>query len=104
MPSRAAAASGLASGVVGTLAASLALLALAGAALGAGACAGTRRPQAPSAGPPPRPAANPAGLTHLEERALLLLLVDRQIFEPYTVEQSLLGDAALRERLAFALG
>ena len=35
---------------------------------------------------------------------MLLLLVDRQIFEPYTVEQSLLGDAALRERLAFALG
>lgn len=53
----------------------------------------------PPAAPPPRPA-----VSHLEERALLLLLVDRQIFEPYTVEQSLLGDAALRERLAFALG
>jgi cyclophilin family peptidyl-prolyl cis-trans isomerase/HEAT repeat protein len=39
----------------------------------------------------------------LEQRSLLLLLVDRQIFEPYSVDQCLLGDASLRERLAFAL-
>jgi HEAT repeat protein len=35
---------------------------------------------------------------------VLLLLVDRQIYEPFTVEQSLLGDAALREDAALALG
>jgi cyclophilin family peptidyl-prolyl cis-trans isomerase/HEAT repeat protein len=60
-------------------------------------------PAPPSAPAPPRARA-PSAIPHLEERALLLLLVDRQIFEPYTVEQSLLGDAALRERLAWALG
>lgn len=41
---------------------------------------------------------------HLEERALLLLLVDQQRYEPFTVEQSLKGDASLREELAAALG
>ncbi|HKV13200.1 MAG TPA: peptidylprolyl isomerase [Thermoanaerobaculia bacterium] len=41
---------------------------------------------------------------HLEERALLLLLVDQQRYEPFTVEQALKGDAALREDLAEALG
>lgn len=41
---------------------------------------------------------------HLEERALLLLLVDQQRYEPFTVEQALKGDAALREELALALG
>ena len=67
-------------------------------------CTGTR-PRATDTLTPSRPAPRSvAAISHLEERALLLLLVDRQIFEPYTVEQSLLGDAALRERLAFALG
>ena len=41
---------------------------------------------------------------YLEERALLLLLVDQQRYEPFTVEQALKGDAALREDLAVALG
>ena len=40
----------------------------------------------------------------LEERALLLLLVDQQRYEPFTVEQALKGDAALREELALSLG
>src|SRR6185295_17363293 len=74
-----------------------ALLAL---ALAAG-CATTRTPPSPSLPAPERPTPGPP---HLEERALLLLLVDRQIFEPYTVEQCLIGDAALRETLARALG
>ncbi len=66
------------------------------------ACASGSHSVAPAA---PAPVAAPAaGSTHAEERALLLLLVDRQIFEPYTVEQSLLGDPPLRQRLAFALG
>jgi cyclophilin family peptidyl-prolyl cis-trans isomerase/HEAT repeat protein len=64
-------------------------------------CVGTRRVEPPGPQPPARPA--PA-VEHLEERALLILLVDRQIFEPFTVEQALRGDAPLRERLAFALG
>ncbi|HEV8240014.1 MAG TPA: peptidylprolyl isomerase [Thermoanaerobaculia bacterium] len=75
-----------------------------GLAVLAAGCTGAR-PRADGA--PAAPIAPPrtnTGISHLEERALLLLLVDRQIFEPYTVEQSLLGDAALRERLAFALG
>jgi cyclophilin family peptidyl-prolyl cis-trans isomerase/HEAT repeat protein len=45
-----------------------------------------------------------AAVPNLEERALLMLLVDRQIFEPYTVEQSLAGDASLRAELAASLG
>ncbi|MDX1632125.1 MAG: peptidylprolyl isomerase [Thermoanaerobaculia bacterium] len=40
----------------------------------------------------------------LDRRALLLLLVDRQIYEPYTVEQALGGDEASRRALAVALG
>lgn len=41
---------------------------------------------------------------YLEERALLLLLVDQQRYEPFTVEQALKGDASLREELAMSLG
>jgi cyclophilin family peptidyl-prolyl cis-trans isomerase/HEAT repeat protein len=41
---------------------------------------------------------------HVEERALLLLLVDRQVYDDFTVQQCLKGDAALREDLAVALG
>jgi cyclophilin family peptidyl-prolyl cis-trans isomerase/HEAT repeat protein len=41
---------------------------------------------------------------NLEERALLLLLVDRQTYDAFTVQQALKGDAALREDLAMALG
>src|SRR5689334_17746209 len=40
----------------------------------------------------------------LDERALLLLLVDRQIYEPFVVDQALRGGPALREALADALG
>ncbi|HSG39028.1 MAG TPA: HEAT repeat domain-containing protein, partial [Thermoanaerobaculia bacterium] len=40
----------------------------------------------------------------LEERALLMLMVDRQTLEDFTVQQALKGDAALREELAVALG
>jgi cyclophilin family peptidyl-prolyl cis-trans isomerase len=41
---------------------------------------------------------------NLEERALLLLLVDRQAYDEFIVHQSLKGDASLREDLAVALG
>lgn len=41
---------------------------------------------------------------NLEERTLLLLLVDRQIYDDFTVQQALKGDASLREDLAVALG
>jgi cyclophilin family peptidyl-prolyl cis-trans isomerase len=41
---------------------------------------------------------------HVEERALLLLLVDRQSYDDFTVQQCLKGNAALREDLAVALG
>ena len=41
---------------------------------------------------------------NLEERALLLLLVDRQAYDDFVVQQALRGDASLREDLAVALG
>ena len=41
---------------------------------------------------------------NLEERALLLLLVDRQAYDEFVVHQALRGDASLREELAMALG
>jgi cyclophilin family peptidyl-prolyl cis-trans isomerase/HEAT repeat protein len=41
---------------------------------------------------------------NLEERALLLLLVDRQSYDDFAVQQTLKGDASLREDLAVALG
>jgi cyclophilin family peptidyl-prolyl cis-trans isomerase/HEAT repeat protein len=41
---------------------------------------------------------------NLEERALLLLLVDRQSYDTFAVQQALKGDASLREDLAVALG
>ena len=41
---------------------------------------------------------------NLEERALLLLLVDRQSYDSFAVQQALKGDASLREELAMALG
>ncbi|HEV7507826.1 MAG TPA: peptidylprolyl isomerase [Thermoanaerobaculia bacterium] len=41
---------------------------------------------------------------HIGERALLLLLVDRQTYDDFTVQQCLKGDAALRQDLAVALG
>lgn len=57
-------------------------------------------------GSAPRPGTEAAGLAvpDLELRALLLLLVDRQAYEPLTVAQALRGGPALREELAVALG
>ncbi|HSU80965.1 MAG TPA: HEAT repeat domain-containing protein, partial [Thermoanaerobaculia bacterium] len=56
----------------------------------------------------PRPRTAPGGpslqVPNLEERALLLLLVDRQAYDEFIVHQSLKGDASLREDLAVALG
>src|SRR5437762_2967316 len=40
----------------------------------------------------------------LELRALLLLLVDRQTYDSFTVQQALKGGPALREELAVSLG
>jgi HEAT repeat protein len=55
--------------------------------------------------PAPRPRTAPdLQVPNLEERALLLLLVDRQAYDEFIVHQSLKGDAALREDLAVALG
>ncbi|MEA2603499.1 MAG: hypothetical protein QOF89_4491 [Acidobacteriota bacterium] len=56
--------------------------------------------------PAPRTAREAPDLqvSHLEERALLLLLVDRQEIDEFTVQQCLKGDAVLREALAVALG
>lgn len=72
------------------------------------ACAGNAPPPVTPDGSPP-PAAAAAELPvidvpHLEERALLLLLVDRQIYEPVTVEQAMEGPPELRAELAAALG
>ncbi len=77
----------------------LALSATAGGAalaLALAACAGTGAP---------RSAATPVvAVPDLELRALLLLLADRGIYEPLTVEQALKGGAELREELAVSLG
>lgn len=55
--------------------------------------------------PAPRPRTAPdLQVPNLEERALLLLLVDRQAYDEFIVHQSLKGDASLREDLAVALG
>ena len=43
-------------------------------------------------------------MSDLEERALLLLLVDRQVYEPFAVERALAGGPELRRELAMALG
>ncbi len=45
-----------------------------------------------------------AQVPDLDERALLLLLVDRQTYDEFVVHQGLMGDASLREDLAVALG
>ncbi len=55
----------------------------------------------PAPGPPPRPGSPPG----LEDRALLLLLSDRRLYDPFTVERLLAArDPGLRAELALALG
>ncbi len=54
--------------------------------------------------PKTAPEAPALQIPNLEERALLLLLVDRQAYDEFVVHQSLRGDASLREDLAVALG
>jgi cyclophilin family peptidyl-prolyl cis-trans isomerase len=69
------------------------------ALLALGACSTT--------GPPPAapvPRVRPVEIPDLEIRALLLLLVDRQTYESYTVDSARAGDAALRRQLATTLG
>lgn len=61
-----------------------------------GACAA--RPSAPPAD------SLAARFPHLEERALLLLLVDRKLYEPFVVDTALEGGVALRIALAETLG
>lgn len=43
-------------------------------------------------------------MPELGERALLLLIVDRQAYEPFAVQRALAGSPELREELAVALG
>ncbi|MEM9291455.1 MAG: HEAT repeat domain-containing protein [Acidobacteriota bacterium] len=66
---------------------------------------------APLQGPPPASPTTagslsslPETLPHLELRARLLLLVDRQLYDPFTVEQAFDGDELLRRELARTLG
>jgi len=47
---------------------------------------------------------SPTQVPDLELRSLLLYLVDRQTYEPVSVQQALAGNAALRETLAVDLG
>ncbi|MCB1032334.1 MAG: peptidylprolyl isomerase [Acidobacteria bacterium] len=60
--------------------------------------AGVSRPVKPGA------LRQPPQVEDLELKALLLLQVDRQIFEPFTVEQALKGSPELRRYLALCLG
>ncbi len=83
--------------LVATLAGLLVLLAACSAA----------RPAAPAAAGAPDAAeegALPGLIPFAEERGLLLLLVDRQLFEPVIVRRALSGPPALRRELAVALG
>jgi cyclophilin family peptidyl-prolyl cis-trans isomerase/HEAT repeat protein len=57
--------------------------------------------------PPPRPPSEPVPASRvdlIEERALLLLFIDRQLYDEAAVAPFLTGNEALRERLAEALG
>src|SRR4051812_2986240 len=59
---------------------------------------------APASRPKTAPNLPSVQVKNLEERALLLLLVDRQTFDEFIVQQALKGDASLREELAVTLG
>lgn len=72
---------------------------------------GCRSGRGADAGASPSPAVDVAVSTdalsdpdEIELRALLLLLVDRQVYEPYTVERALVGGPEIRRELARALG
>lgn len=93
------------------------LLAVALAAGCASGGSGTPPSGTPPSGAPPSPAPttpSPPGLPRgdllsqevpdLEIRALLLLLADRRLFEPVTVDQALKGPPELRAELARSLG
>ncbi len=73
---------------------------VAGVALVAAGCVGAGGSRAATRGPQLRLEPVP----DLELRGLLLLLVDRQLYESLTVERALRGNPALREELAVALG
>ena len=72
------------------------------------ACSGTTPPPATPAGVPTPPAATAElpviDVPHLEERALLLLLTDRLLYEPVAVTGAMKGPPELRAELAVALG
>lgn len=71
------------------------------------ACATTGTAPAPTPSPPTdRGTADlpVMEIPHLSQRALLLMLVDRQMYEPAAVERILAEGPELRERLAEALG
>jgi cyclophilin family peptidyl-prolyl cis-trans isomerase/HEAT repeat protein len=59
---------------------------------------------APARRPATAPMMSPAQVPDLELRSLLLYLVDRQEYEPVSVQQALAGGPALRETLAMDLG
>ena len=59
---------------------------------------------APHPAPRTAPETPDLQVPHLEERTLLLLLVDRQEIDDFTVHQCLKAGAVLREELAVALG
>lgn len=65
------------------------------------ACASQRAISRSNGGPADLPVLE---VPDLEQRALLLLLVDRQGYDDFTVQQALKGNASLREALAVALG
>jgi len=71
------------------------------AVLLAAACA-SPAPRPPASAPTPRTVA--AGDLEFESRALLLLLSDRRLYEPQTLEAMLGGSATVRRALAVAVG
>jgi cyclophilin family peptidyl-prolyl cis-trans isomerase/HEAT repeat protein len=86
---------------------SVVLLAVLLTVLPFGGCVSTRLPsEGPVGAYDPALATVREGKTppDLEVRALLLLLADRGLFEPFTVERALDGGPAVREMLALTLG
>lgn len=75
---------------------------LAALLLGSSGCAGSR-PVVPVT-PGPAASASAAELAYLDLRAVLLSLVDRQLYEPVIVRQGLTGPVEVRRATAAALG